>query len=185
MPRNAGWRVVFFVGLILLLAACGKSGPAARTAAQRLDDAVALIAKALGKSTTEVRTGIKSKLPAATVDDLAAQAERTAARTAEIERLAARDAQAAARKQAMIDTLYGATCDYIDIADELASTPPEQRWPKFEAILVQKLAEHQFNTEQSSVEAPSKDVHDLWDSVSNNSTRPLSDIATDLACFAS
>jgi hypothetical protein len=185
MPRTAGSRVAFFVCLILLLAACGESGPVARTAAQRLDDAVALIAKALGKSTTEVRTGIDRKLPGATVDELAAQAERTAAKTAEMERLAAREAQAAEREQAMIDTIYGATCDYIEIADELASTPPEQRWPKFEAMLAQKLAEHAFDSGQANVQALSKDVLEFWDSVSNNSTRPMSDIATDLACFAS
>ncbi len=185
MPRAAGSRLIVVACVVLLLGACGGGGGSVtRTAAQRFDDAVALIAKAFGKSTGEVRAGFETKLPAATIDDLAIQAERTAVRAADLERIAAQRAQDA-RRQAMMETLYGATCDYIEIADELAATPSEDRWPRFEAILVEKLAEHQLDTGSASVTALSEDVADLLNILTSNSTRPVADVAVDLACFPS
>ena len=190
MSSTVGSRLALLAFVIMLLAACGGGGgTAVRTAeqiaVQRFDDAVALTAKALGKTTTEVAAGIKGKLPAATLDDLVAQAERTAARTAQLERLAAQEAQAAQRQRAMVDTIYGATCEWIDGADELASAPEDQRWARFQVILVEKLVEHTFTTEESDVMALIEDIQELWASVSDNSTRALPDIALDLGCFAS
>ena len=193
MPKTAASPLVLVAcAAMLLAAACGEAAPIARTAAQRIDEAVALIAKTLGKDAGEVRTGIRIRLPVgATDEEFAVQAERTAAKTAAMQRLAeeeaariaAREAQQA-RLQEEADTIYGATCDWLDIADEMASQPGDQRVQAFQEILVKKLAAHAFKTDQENMNTLRDEVQSLINSTSSPDRSPA-EIATDLACFAS
>ena len=83
--RFEGSRIVL-VGVLLVViasaAACTETGPVVKTAAQRIDDAVAAIAKIVGRDTGEVKATYKATLQAQTDEALALSLEGIAAKPA-------------------------------------------------------------------------------------------------------
>src|SRR3954451_23057771 len=93
MPMSRARAMILLIALCIALGACsGGGGTAAKSAAQRLSEAAAKIGAAFGRTAPEIETGIRVKMPNATIDELAAQAERSAAQAAQHEAIAVRQA---------------------------------------------------------------------------------------------
>lgn len=180
-------RLVAAMAVSLLILACSGGGQQAvrqgEAAANRFSAAIARIAETLGKPAAEVESGIRLKLPTATIDDLARQAEKTADETAALRRIAEQAAREAEEVKTL-EAIHGATCDLVNILDQLAEASPEAQQQVFVNAIFARM-------QQQGLHPSDAKAAEIWDAVLGQYSRLSQDgsidpgqIAIDLACLA-
>jgi hypothetical protein len=118
-----------------ILAACGGSGNAFRSAAET-------IARQTGRDAPEIENAFRIAMKGSTEDELAAAAAKAAERNGWVETLGSRLALGTER-QRTLRAITGATCDIIGLLEDLgeAATPAQARQAVIENIRAQQLPE--------------------------------------------
>jgi hypothetical protein len=176
------------LAVTLLVVACGGSGQVVvregETAAARFAAALERIAVTLGKPAKDVESGIKLKMPGATIDDLAIQAEKTAEETAALERIALAQAAAEAERAKNLEAIHGATCDLISILETASdATTPEEEQQAFASAIVERMQQQEIDLSTQRATAIWDAVLQQYNNLSQNGTVDPSQIGLDLACL--
>jgi hypothetical protein len=177
--------VVAATVLSSMIVACSGGGQQVarqgEAAASRFSAAIARIAATLGKPAAEVESGIRLKLPTATIDDLARQAEKTADETAALRRIAEQTAREAEQVKTL-EAIHGATCDLVDILDKLAEASPDDQQQVFVNAILTRM-------DQQGLDPTEAKAAEIWDAVleqyqrlSQGGAVDPSQMAIDLAC---
>lgn len=165
---------------VLAFSACTTPGPAVRTAIQRFDDAIALVARSTGTQADDMAARVRSTMGGATDDALADTAERLAARTAWIDDVAtsARSGGSAVDDPAL-RAMTGASCETLQFALENGDWPSQS---EFAEILARNLLQQGLATDAFSLQEASDDVVEHLDTILNGSP-DLPRLFLDTACF--
>jgi len=182
MARPARHRAAVLIlamcaSALLLGAACNPS------AAERLNVAAGQISRTVGRSVDDVIRALRNQLRGATDEQIAAEAERAAQATKNVELTAAALAAQSEIRAKKVQAYYNAACDWLGFLKSAVFVPEQQRTNALDMYVANRLAEQGLDSSQLKVKQLRDAILTQKQSLETSGSLSVPDLLSDFGCI--